>query len=180
MKKLFSILDISVATINKTIAVVGIALGVILAFVNVVYRYGFDGSLTWAGELTNYLFIWSALFGAAYGFKMGIHISVTIMLNLFSPIIAKGLVILSHIISFVYLLLSAYLGYELVVLLMDFGEMSVDLNVPMWIPQLVLPLAFAGAAFRAAEKIYEVSITDADEILAASEAELVRDSIKKG
>ena len=62
MSKFFKIIDLIVGTINQTIAVYGMVLGVLLAFVNVVLRYVFDMSLPWAAELTNYLFIWSALF----------------------------------------------------------------------------------------------------------------------
>ncbi|MCK9257196.1 MAG: TRAP transporter small permease [Sulfurospirillaceae bacterium] len=180
MRKFFSILDYGIAALNKNIAVAGIALGVLLAFVNVVLRYGFNASLTWAGELTNYFFMASALFGAAYGFKKGIHISVTILLNLLPSYLGKAMLLLAHTISFIYLGVSAYFGYELVVLLMDFGEMSIDLNIPMWIPHLMLPLAFAGATYRVGEKIYEVAITHADEVLGKSEAELIRDSVEKG
>ena len=61
MKKFFEIIDVIVGTINQTMAVLGLSLGVLLAFINVVLRYGFDMSLTWAGELTNYFLIWSAL-----------------------------------------------------------------------------------------------------------------------
>lgn len=179
MGKFFTILDLGIAAINKNIAVIGISLGVLLAFTNVILRYAFDASLTWAGELTNYLFMWSALFGAAYGFKKGIHISVTVLLTLLPSSVAKALLIFSHMISFVYLGLNSYFGYELVLLLADFGEMSIDLNIPMWIPHLMLPFAFGFAAFRAGEKVYEVAITDADEVLPKSEAELIHDSVVK-
>ena len=77
MKKIFRIIDLIVGTINQTMAVVGLSLGVLLSFINVILRYAFDMSLPWAAELTNYLFIWAALFGAAYGFKQGAHISVS-------------------------------------------------------------------------------------------------------
>lgn len=202
MKKIFNILDLGVAIINKNIAVVGIALGVLLTFINVVLRYSvsvfeslaqeysflnilfkffthLNNHMTWAGELTNYLFIWSALFGAAYGFKKGIHISVTIMLNVFPAKLGKALLIISHIISFVYLLLSSYLGYLVIKMVAEFGEMSVDLRIPMWIPQLVLPIAFFTASFRAGEKAYEVLKTPANQVLFDSEAELVHDSVTK-
>lgn len=173
MTKFFEIIDLIVATINKTMAVSGLALGVLLAFVNVVLRYVFDMSLTWAGELTNYLFIWSALFGAAYGFKKGIHISVTILLNLFPPIVAKGFMILANIISVIYLGVISYFGYELILMLKDFEEVSVDLEVPMWIPHLVLPIAFALAAYRAAEKVYEISVMDPKDVLKNTEHEII-------
>ncbi|RXJ92743.1 C4-dicarboxylate ABC transporter permease, partial [Arcobacter sp. CECT 8989] len=103
MKKLFSILDIIVGTINQTIAVYGMILGVLLAFINVVLRYIFDISLPWAAELTNYLFIWSSLFGAAYGFKQGSHISITLLIEKCSPIVMKGFLIFSSLLSIAYL-----------------------------------------------------------------------------
>lgn len=179
MKKVFYYVDIFVATINKNIAVIGMSFGVLLAFANVVLRYAFGSSLTWAGELTNYFFMWSALFGAAYGFKKGIHISVTVFLNILPPALAKFLFVIANIISFVYLALSAYFGYEVVMLLNEIEEMSVDLNIPMWIPNLVLPVAFGAAAFRAAEKVIEVIQTDSKEVLVRNEEEIIHDSVVK-
>ena len=178
MKKFFEIIDVIVGTINQTMAVLGLSLGVLLAFINVVLRYGFDMSLTWAGELTNYFFIWSALFGAAYGFRQGAHISVTLLIAQFPPAIMKYFLILANLISVAYLGLLSYFGYELVVMLADFGEMSVDLNIPMWIPHLVLPVAFALAAYRVAEKLVELLKTSANEIELFNEHEVIINEIK--
>ena len=178
MKKFFEIIDVIVGTINQTMAVLGLSLGVLLAFINVVLRYGFDMSLTWAGELTNYFFIWSALFGAAYGFRQGAHISVTLLIAQFPPAIMKYFLILANLISVAYLGLLSYFGYELVIMLADFGEMSVDLNIPMWIPHLVLPIAFALAAYRVAEKLVELLKTSANEIELFNEHEVIINEIK--
>ena len=178
MKKFFEIIDIIVGTINQTMAVVGLSLGVLLAFINVILRYGFDMSLTWAGELTNYFFIWSALFGAAYGFKQGAHISVSLVIERFPPAFTKAFLIFANLISVAYLGLMPYFGYYLVIMLIDFGEMSVDLNIPMWIPHLVLPIAFALAAYRTAEKLVEVLKTDSNEIKLFSEHEVIINEIK--
>lgn len=178
MKKFFEIIDIIVGTINQTMAVLGLSLGVLLAFINVVLRYMFDMSLTWAAELTNYLFIWSALFGAAYGFKQGAHISVTILIEKCSPIFTKSFLIFANLLSIAYLALLSYYGYELVIMLMDFGEMSVDLNIPIWIPHLVLPISFALAGYRVAEKLVELYRTKADDIKLFSEHEAILEEIK--
>lgn len=142
MSKFFKIIDLIVGTINQTIAVYGMVLGVLLAFVNVVLRYVFDMSLPWAAELTNYLFIWSALFGAAYGFKQGAHISITLLIEKFSPSVMKMFLLFANLLSIIYLLLISYFGYKLILMLMDFGEINVDLQIPLWIPQLVIPIAF--------------------------------------
>ena len=178
MKKFFDVIDVVVGTINQTMAVYGLLLGVIVAFINVVLRYAFDMSLPWAGELTNYLFIWSALFGAAYGFKHGAHISITLLIERMPAILMKAFLIFANILSILYLGLLSYFGYELVLMLMDFGEMSVDLNIPMWIPHLVLPIAFILAAYRVAEKLVELFRTDANDIKLFSEHEAILEEIK--
>ncbi|MDX4050683.1 TRAP transporter small permease [Aliarcobacter skirrowii] len=178
MNKFFKVIDIIVGTVNQTIAVYGLALGVILAFINVVLRYAFDMSLPWAGELTNYLFIWSALFGAAYGFKVGAHISISILIERMPPVVMKGFLIFAGILSIAYLLIISYFGLQLVIFGIDFNEISVDLHVPMWIPQLVIPIAFLTAAYRVSEKLVETIKTDADKIKLYSEHEAILEEIK--
>jgi len=178
MERLFKIMDVIVGTINQTIAVYGMILGVTLAFVNVVLRYCFSVSLPWAGELTQYLFIWSALFGAAYGFRQGAHISVTLLIEKFSPALRKTCLIFANLLSIAYLLGISYYGFQLILMLMDFGEINVDLQVPLWIPQLVVPIAFLLAAYRVAEKLYELYKTDAEKIRIFSEHEAILDEIK--
>jgi|SRR5574344_435153 C4-dicarboxylate transporter, DctQ subunit len=178
MRKLFNIFDIIVGTINQTIAVYGMVLGVSLAFLNVVLRYAFDMSLPWAGELTNYFFIWSALFGAAYGFKQGAHISITILIERFPPAVLKVFLIFANLFSICYLLLITYFGYKLTLFLMEFEEINVDLQVPLWIPQLVVPIAFLLAAYRVFEKLVELYKTDAKDIKIYSEHEAILEEIK--
>ena len=178
MKKFFEIIDVIVGTINQTMAVLGLSLGVLLAFINVVLRYGFDMSLTWAAELTNYLFIWAALFGAAYGFKQGAHISVSLIIEKFPPAVTKGFLMFANLVSIIYLALISYFGYQLVLMLVDFGEISIDLEIPLWIPHLVLPIAFALAAYRSAEKLVEIYKTDSSDVKIFSEHEAVIHEVK--
>ena len=178
MKKFFQIIDIIVSTINQTMAVLGLSLGVLLAFINVILRYAFDMSLTWAAELTNYLFIWAALFGAAYGFKQGAHISVSLIIEKFPPVVTKGFLMFANLVSIIYLALISYFGYQLVLMLVDFGEMSIDLEIPLWIPHLVLPIAFALAAYRSAEKLVEIYKTDSSDVKIFSEHEAVIHEVK--
>ncbi|MDR3346338.1 MAG: TRAP transporter small permease [Campylobacteraceae bacterium] len=178
-KKAFYWFDFFVAAMNKSVAVFGMAFGVILAFVNVVLRYVFDGGISWAGELTNYLFIWSALFGAAYGFKKGIHISVTILLSRFPAKVAKFFMVLANLFSCLFLLFMAYMGVRILELIASFNERSIDLQVAMWIPVIVLPIAFAAAAFRTGEKVVEIYRTPADKVIKSADAELIHDSVEK-
>lgn len=169
---MFKILDKAIGFINQSIAAFGISAGVALAFVNVVARFVFDASLTWAAELTVFLFLWSAFFGAAYCFKKDAHIAITIVLDLLPTKIAKLFLIISHVITICFLAAVSYYGYEYIELVIDLEERSIDLDIPMWIPYLVIPISFAFAAFRVGEKLYQIVITPHDKVVQESEAEM--------
>ncbi len=164
MKRLFLFLDTVVGIINRTIAAVGITAGIVLAFANVVGRYVFDYSITWASELTMYFFLWSMFFAVAYTFKLDGHISIDLLVEYVDKRVAKGMMLLSRIITFVYLAVVAYYGYEYILLVIDMGETSVDLEIPMWIPYLVIPIALGLAAYRVAEHFFALLFIPAEEI----------------
>ncbi|WP_457564558.1 TRAP transporter small permease [Caminibacter sp.] len=175
--KFLNFLDKTLGFINEFIAAAGIAAGVLLAFLNVVARFVFHEGIDWAFELTNYLFIWSALFGAAYCFRLECHIKVTLLIDLLPPFLSKWIIVLAKFVTFLYLLAVAYYGY-LFIFDPDFGlkasgEISVDLNIPMWIPYLALPIAFLFGAIRVFQKMVEYIKKPADEVKVKSESEMV-------
>ena len=173
MKRIFTPIGKTIGFINQSIAAFGIAAGVALAFYNVVARYVFNSSLTWASELTIYLFLWSTFFGAAYCFKQDAHISISVLLDKVSPPVAKALMLLSHIITLVFLVAVSYYGYQYLQLVIELEEMSIDLEIPMWIPYLVIPISFAFAAYRVSEKIVAILKTPAADVRQKSEAEMI-------
>lgn len=171
---MFSIISKIIGFINQTIAVIGITAGVAIAFTNVVARYAFDASLVWATELTIFLFLWSAFFAAAYCFKKDAHIAVTVVLDIVPSHIAKPMLLISHIVTITFLIAVSYFGYEYLLLVHEIDERSIDLwDMPMWIVYLVIPVAFAFAAYRVGEKIVQIIRTPHDEVVAESEAEQV-------
>lgn len=171
---IFKIISKTIGFINQSIAAIGITAGVAIAFTNVVARYAFDASLVWATELTIFLFLWSAFFGAAYCFKKDAHIAVTVILDIMPSRIAKAMLIISHLVTLVFLLAVAYFGYEYLLLVIELDERSIDLwDMPMWIIYLVIPVAFSFAAYRVGERIHGILSTSHDKILKESEAEQV-------
>lgn len=170
----FKVLGKTIGFINQSIAAFGITAGVAVAFTNVVARYAFDASLVWATELTIFLFLWSVFFGAAYCFKKDAHIAVTVILDIMPSRIAKIMLIISHLVTFIFLVAVAYYGYEYLLLVHELDERSIDLwDMPMWYVYLVIPVAFAFAAYRVGERIHVILSTSHDKILQESEAEHV-------
>ena len=79
----------------------------------------------------------------------------------------------------VFLLFIVVYGVEYLQILHEMDQMMIDLNIPQWVPMLVLPIAFLGASYRAGEKIMQVAKTPADRVVLNAEAELVHDSVVK-
>ncbi|RXJ87150.1 TRAP transporter small permease [Arcobacter sp. CECT 8985] len=164
----------TIGHINQKIAVVGITAGVAVAFINVVARYLFDASFTWASELSVTLFLWSVFFAAAYCFKKDAHIAVTIVLDAMPTRVAKVMLVLSHLITLVFLVAVSYFGYKYLLLVIDLDERSIDMwGMPMWIVYSVVPISFAFGAYRVAERIHGILSTSHDKIIKESEAEHV-------
>ena len=173
MKQIFVPIGRVIGFINQSIAAIGISAGVAVAFYNVVARYAFNASTTWAAELTVFLFLWSTFFGAAYCFKVDAHISISIMLDKVSAKTAKALMLLSHTITFVFLAAVSFYGYRYLELVIELEERSIDLDIPMWIPYSVIPVAFGFAAYRVGEKILYIISTPAEQVRQTSEAEMI-------
>ncbi len=183
--KFFVVLDKIIAGINKNVAVFGLTMGIFITAINVCMRYiaGFYpeiGSLTWAEEVARYCFLWSAFFGAAYGFRKGVHISVTMLIEKFPPLLAKLCVIATHLLNSVFLAFMFYASFSVCYLNYEMGYMSEALhNVPLWIFLLCLPIAFLGATYRSMEKICEVSVMSADKVAKNTKEEMIHDSVIK-
>lgn len=129
------------------------SLATLVAFINVVMRYVFNASLAWAGALTSFLFIWSALFGAAYGFKIGMHLGVTIVIQKLKPKAAKLLLTLTLVIILIYLVALIVWGYDFCRFNMMMGQVQVDMNVPFWVIYLCVPISMAIASYQVLLKI---------------------------
>ncbi len=171
MIKVFSLLSDTIGVINRAIAMLGITMGVALAFANVVARYAFNYSMTWAAELTVYLFLWGMFFGAAYCFKIDGHISIGLLVENVSKKWAKVLMLITRVVTFAYLSVVSYYGYQYLLFVIELEEMSIDLEIPMWIPYLVIPVSFAFGAYRVGEHIIKLINTPANEIVIRTETQ---------
>ncbi|KIT17252.1 TRAP transporter small permease [Jannaschia aquimarina] len=70
-----------VNTLEETGIALLLGLMVLVTFVNVVLRYGFNTSLIWGLELVLILFSWLVIFGVSYGFKVTAHLGVDALTN---------------------------------------------------------------------------------------------------
>ena len=104
--------------------------------------------LSWAQELCIYMFIWMAKFGAAYGVRTGIHVGVDVLVNLLPPASRKQVIVFSLLCGALFTGVVAIFGGAFVDQMYLTGQRSNDLEWPMWVIYLTLPLGSGLMCFR--------------------------------
>jgi C4-dicarboxylate transporter DctQ subunit len=99
--------------------------------------------LSWAQELAIYLVIWSAKFGAAYGVRTGIHLGVDMLVNAVGSRSRRLLILLGLALGALFAAVVVVLGTRWVLFMHQTGQVSYDLELPLWIVYLCIPLGAA-------------------------------------
>src|SRR6201987_6399527 len=105
-----------------------------------LYPYLFWIDLSWSQELCIYMFIWMAKFGAAYGVRTGIHVGVDVLVNILPAASRKRVVVFSLLCGALFTGIGAVFGVAFVGEMYQTGQQSNDLEAPMWIISLAIPL----------------------------------------
>jgi C4-dicarboxylate transporter, DctQ subunit len=135
-------------------------LATVVIFVAVVHRYlagmpipGLQDWLiqintSWAQELCIYMFVWMAKFGAAYGVRTGIHVGVDVLVNRLNPAWYRRAVIFGLLAGAVFTGVVGTLGSHFVWEIAHTDQTSADLEIPMWIVYMAIPLGSYLMCFR--------------------------------
>ena len=104
--------------------------------------------LSWAQELCIYMFIWMAKFGAAYGVRTGIHVGVDVLVVRLPPRSGMRVIGFGLLLGALFTGVVGSLGAEFVWRIAETGQRSTDLEAPMWIIYLAIPLGSYLMCFR--------------------------------
>ena len=170
-------LDRILNRLEEVIIVSLIAMATALTFVAVVHRYGTSNSanlarwasvhnllflkysanwvytelaaihLSWANELSTYMFVWMAKFGAALGVRTGIHVGVDVFVKQLSPASRKPVILFALACGALFTGIIGTLG-ALYVYELDADQVSQELEWPSWIIYLCIPLGSYLMCFR--------------------------------
>jgi C4-dicarboxylate transporter DctQ subunit len=103
---------------------------------------------SWAQELCIYMFVWMAKFGAAYGVRSGIHVGVDVLVNRLSERWRKKLVVFALLAGATFTGIIGTLGGVFVYRMSETDSTSPDLELPMWIVYMAVPLGSYLMCFR--------------------------------
>ena len=153
-----------------------LAVMTLITFGQVIARYVFDYSFVWALELVTVLFAWLIFLGMSYGVRVGSHIGVDALVKALGARTSRVLGAFATLCCIAYALICLWGSWRYVTTMHRIGTLAQDLPIPVWIPQIVLPLGFALLALRFAEVLYRI-LRGSDAHLLGDEAAAILDQI---
>ncbi len=104
--------------------------------------------MSWAQELCIYMFVWMAKFGAAYGVRTGIHVGVDVLINRMQRKTRAGFIIFGLLAGALFTGVIGTFGARFVYQLAHTDQTTPDLEWPVWIVYLAIPLGSYLMCFR--------------------------------
>jgi len=117
-------------------------------FARSAFKFVNSLKMTWAQEACIYLFVWMAKFGAAYGVRTGIHVGVDILAERLTGAKRKLITTIAMSGGVLFTAILTWIGTDFVYHVRNGGQTSPDLEMPMWIIYLAVPLGSALMCFR--------------------------------
>jgi C4-dicarboxylate transporter DctQ subunit len=132
----------------------------LIIFVAVIHRYAaglpipvvqdwlLALNLSWAQEACIYMFVWMAKFGAAYGVRTGIHVGVDVLINHLPEHARRKCIFFGLAAGALFTGVVAAFGAAFVWQLAHTNQTSPDMELPMWLVYLAIPLGSGLMCFR--------------------------------
>ena len=115
---------------------------VLLASSQVIMRNMFDSGFTWGDPLLRLLVLWLGLMGAMVATRLDKHITVDALLRILPPGLQHISRIFTKLATALVCGILAWQGARLVALDYEFQDTIIN-GFPMWISELILPIAFS-------------------------------------
>jgi TRAP-type C4-dicarboxylate transport system permease small subunit len=131
--------DVLMRAVRALIAVL-LVISVLLNFSNVIGRKFLAHPIVGAEEVMNFLMVAVVFLGAGVVAYEGSHINMEIVIDRFPPRLRDAFKAFAQLAAIVVAVWLVVLGVPIVQHLMAFDERSQAANVPLWIPQAMVPV----------------------------------------
>ncbi|MDS1140104.1 TRAP transporter small permease [Pusillimonas sp. SM2304] len=102
-------------------------------FINVVMRYAFQSSLSWAEEFARYGVIWITFIGSSVCIYRGLHIAVDVWSHKLGPRLDRRWLMGVNVLSALGCGVFFWYSLQLVIKAIHTGQKTIALGLPMWL-----------------------------------------------
>lgn len=147
--------DESLGRAEKFLLATMLSVMILLAFLQIVLRNFFSTGISWGDSLVRYLVVWVGFIGAGLATKEGKHITIEVFSRWFSENSSRYLRAISLLVSAFICGLLTFAGWTFVQNEAQMGS-TTFLEIPVWIPQIIIPVTFALMTLRLAVSSWAV------------------------
>ncbi len=114
----------------------------VIIFLQVLFRYVLEFSLSWSEELARYLFVWLTFLGAGVAMRDGSHIEVSLVADLVKPKRPRELLrLLANLLGIVFLYVLMTRGLDVATRVFALGQVSPTMEfLPIGFNYLAIPI----------------------------------------
>jgi C4-dicarboxylate transporter, DctQ subunit len=127
---------------TRTLSALFLLASVIINFVNIVGRYVFSVSLTWAIEIILFLMVGCVFTGCCAVAWENRHIRMDVLLRMLPRRFSQVLSLFSDLVLIATAAAVTVFSYPVITQLAAFDERSEAANVPLYIPQAAVPIGY--------------------------------------
>jgi C4-dicarboxylate transporter DctQ subunit len=141
------------ARAEKILVVFLLSIMILLAFLQIVLRNFFATGLSWGDEVVRYLVLWVGFIGATLAAKEGKHINMEVFSRW---VFGRGRIYLNGISLFCSAFICGLLTFAALKFVHFEAQMesTTFLGLPVWLPELIIPMTFGLMAFRFAIRFF--------------------------
>src|SRR4030043_38509 len=125
--------------IEQILLVLLLSLMILIAFLQIVLRNLFSTGLAWGDMLVRNLVLWVSFIGAALATKEGKHINIDVVSHWMPPL---GKILVEAITGLFSSFICALLTFAALKFINNEAQMGgvTFLGIPLWIPEIILPI----------------------------------------
>src|ERR1700729_874024 len=160
---------------NALMTVLRLAAGAMLVasvainFANIIGRYFLSVSIPWAEEMMLFLMIGAVFPGLGPVGWLGRHIRMDVIVSLLPPRARKAFEVFADLVTIATCVMLAIFAWPVVTMLAELDQRSESANIPMVIPQVVVPLGLLLMALLIAVRLIVVGVRHDDVISTRSD-----------
>ena len=141
--------------LEETILVTLLVLISCVMFLQVFMRKVVNSSLSWPEEFCRYCYVWTCFLTVAYTVRNGNMLRVTVVVDLFPKTVRKITFILINVICLLVFGVFFVNSISVVRTLIDIGQKSTAMMLPMYLVYLCTIIGFGLASLRAVQAIFK-------------------------
>jgi TRAP-type C4-dicarboxylate transport system permease small subunit len=143
---------------------------VAINFVNIIGRYLLSVSISWAEEAMLFLMIGAVFLAVPPVGWLGRHIRMDVVVSLLPPGPRKYFELFAELVTIATCVMLAYFAWPVMTMLAELDQRSETANIPLVIPQAVVPIGLMLMAALIAVRLIVVGVRH-DDVIATRELE---------